>query len=110
MRAIVEDALRDGSLACVIAQARSADMTATRRLQLATSDEQPACSSTLLPRQRGVKTDGLHVWHNHPALWCANVTLANRIETGAKLSCERVIKRSGAPLRPRSDAGGGRFR
>jgi hypothetical protein len=35
VRAIVEDALRDGSLACVSAQARSADMTATRRLQLA---------------------------------------------------------------------------
>lgn len=36
--AIAEDGLRDGSLACVIAEVRSADMTATRRLQLAASD------------------------------------------------------------------------
>ena len=38
--AIAEDALRNGSLACVIAEVRSADMTATRRLQLAASDGQ----------------------------------------------------------------------
>lgn len=38
--AIAEDALRDGSLACVIAEVKSADMTATRRLQLAASDGQ----------------------------------------------------------------------
>lgn len=38
--AIAEDGLRDGSLACVIAEVRSADMTATRRLQLAASDGQ----------------------------------------------------------------------
>lgn len=36
--AVAEDALRDGSLACVIAEVKSADMTATRRLQLAASD------------------------------------------------------------------------
>jgi len=36
--AMAEDALRDGSLACVIAEVRAADMTATRRLQLAASD------------------------------------------------------------------------
>ncbi|MDE1918644.1 MAG: protein ImuA [Sphingomonadales bacterium] len=36
--AVAEDALRDGSLACVIAEVKAADMTATRRLQLATSD------------------------------------------------------------------------
>jgi len=36
--AIAEDGLRDGSLACVIAEVRAADMTATRRLQLAASD------------------------------------------------------------------------
>lgn len=89
-------------------------MTATRRPQLAASDEQTACSSTLLPRQLSVKTDGLHVWHNHPALWCANVTLAHRIETGAKLSCERVIKRSGrrcarVPMRVVEDFAEGGF-
>jgi protein ImuA len=38
--AMAEDALRDGSLACVIAEVRAADMTATRRLQLAASDGQ----------------------------------------------------------------------
>lgn len=38
--AIAEDALRDGSLACVIAEVKSADMTATRRLQLAAFDGQ----------------------------------------------------------------------
>tara|TARA_B100000378_G_scaffold191493_2_gene155680 strand:- start:1047 stop:1841 length:795 start_codon:yes stop_codon:yes gene_type:complete len=38
--AIAEDALRDGSLACVIAEVKSADMTATRRLQLAALDGQ----------------------------------------------------------------------
>ncbi|MBT2246020.1 protein ImuA [Sphingobium sp. BHU LFT2] len=38
--AIAEDALRDGSLACVIAEVKTADMTATRRLQLAASDGQ----------------------------------------------------------------------
>ena len=36
--AIAEDGLRDGSLACVIAEVRAADMTATRRLQLAAND------------------------------------------------------------------------
>lgn len=36
--AVAEDALRDGSLACVIAEVRRADMTATRRLQLAAGD------------------------------------------------------------------------
>ncbi|CAM8668190.1 ImuA family protein [Sphingobium cupriresistens] len=38
--AMAEDALRDGSLACVIAEVRQADQTATRRLQLAASDGQ----------------------------------------------------------------------
>jgi protein ImuA len=36
--ALAEDALRDGSLGCVIAEVKSADQTATRRLQLAASD------------------------------------------------------------------------
>lgn len=36
--AIAEDGLHDASLACVIAEVRAADMTATRRLQLAASD------------------------------------------------------------------------
>lgn len=36
--AVAEDALRDGSLACVIGEVKGADMTATRRLQLAASD------------------------------------------------------------------------
>ncbi|WEK45244.1 MAG: protein ImuA [Candidatus Andeanibacterium colombiense] len=36
--AMAEDGLRNGSLACVIAEVRAADMTATRRLQLAASD------------------------------------------------------------------------
>nr|WP_237714054.1 protein ImuA [Novosphingobium sp. Rr 2-17] len=36
--AAAEDALRDGSLVCVVAEVRSADMTMTRRLQLAASD------------------------------------------------------------------------
>lgn len=38
--AMAEDALRDGSLACVVAEVKAADMTATRRLQLAASDSQ----------------------------------------------------------------------
>lgn len=38
--AMAEDALRDGSLACVIAEVKAADMTATRRLQLAAADGQ----------------------------------------------------------------------
>jgi protein ImuA len=38
--AMAEDALRDGSLACVIAEVKAADMTATRRLQLAACDGQ----------------------------------------------------------------------
>jgi protein ImuA len=36
--ALAEDGLRDGSLACVIAEVKSADQTATRRLQLAASE------------------------------------------------------------------------
>lgn len=36
--ALAEDGLRDGSLACVVAEVKSADRTATRRLQLAASD------------------------------------------------------------------------
>jgi len=40
--AMAEDGLRDGSLACVIAEVRSADRTATRRLQLAASDGRTA--------------------------------------------------------------------
>lgn len=38
--AMAEDALRDGSLACVIAEVKAADMTAIRRLQLAAADGQ----------------------------------------------------------------------
>lgn len=36
--ALAEDGLRDGSLACVVAEAKVADRKATRRLQLAASD------------------------------------------------------------------------
>lgn len=36
--ALAEDGLRDGSLACVIAEVKTADQTATRRLQLAAAD------------------------------------------------------------------------
>ena len=36
--AMCEDALRDGSLACVVAEVKAADQTATRRLQLAASE------------------------------------------------------------------------
>jgi protein ImuA len=36
--ALSEDGLRDGSLACVIAEVKGADQTATRRLQLAAAD------------------------------------------------------------------------
>lgn len=36
--AMAEDGLRDGSLACVVAEVKAADLTATRRLQLAASD------------------------------------------------------------------------
>lgn len=36
--AMAEDSLRDGSLACVIAEVKMADQTATRRLQLAAGD------------------------------------------------------------------------
>ncbi len=36
--ALAEDGLRDGALACVVAEVKSVDQTATRRLQLAASD------------------------------------------------------------------------
>ncbi|PAL24332.1 protein ImuA [Sphingopyxis sp. GW247-27LB] len=36
--AMAEDGLRDGSLACVVAEVKAPDQTATRRLQLAASD------------------------------------------------------------------------
>jgi len=36
--AMCEDALRDGSLACIVAEVKVADQTATRRLQLAASE------------------------------------------------------------------------
>jgi len=36
--AMCEDALRDGSLGCVVAEVKAADQTATRRLQLAASE------------------------------------------------------------------------
>ncbi|MBB6428033.1 ImuA family protein [Sphingopyxis sp. JAI128] len=36
--AMCEDALRDGALACVVAELKAADQTATRRLQLAASE------------------------------------------------------------------------
>ncbi|PBN43611.1 protein ImuA [Sphingobium sp. D43FB] len=38
--AVAEDSLRGGALACVIAEVKAADQTATRRLQLAASDGQ----------------------------------------------------------------------
>jgi protein ImuA len=46
--AMAEDALRDGSLACVVAEVKVADMTATRRLQLAAAD---GCTPVLLYRR-----------------------------------------------------------
>lgn len=38
--ALAEDALREGSVACIIAEVKRADQTATRRLQLAATDGQ----------------------------------------------------------------------
>lgn len=51
--AIAEDALRDGSLACVIAEIKSADMTVTRRLQLAAADGQTPMLLYRRHRSRG---------------------------------------------------------
>lgn len=46
--ALAEDGLRDGSLACVVAEVKAADQTATRRLQLAAAD---GCTPMLLYRR-----------------------------------------------------------
>lgn len=51
--AMAEDALRDGSLACVIAEVKAADMTATRRLQLAAADGQTPMLLYRRHRSRG---------------------------------------------------------
>lgn len=52
--ALAEDGLRDGSLACVIAEVKSADQTATRRLQLAAADGQTPMLLYRRSRSRGV--------------------------------------------------------
>ncbi|WP_244552378.1 ImuA family protein [Allosphingosinicella indica] len=51
--AIAEDALRDGALGCVVAEVSSADMTATRRLQLAAADSETPLLLFRRHRSRG---------------------------------------------------------
>jgi protein ImuA len=98
--ALAEDALRDGSLACVIAEVKSADQTATRRLQLAASDGQTPMLLYRRHRARDVcpliqPSSAMTRWR----IGCASSLLLPHPGVGrSRWSIELVRQRGGNPF------------
>jgi protein ImuA len=98
--ALAEDGLRDGSLACVVAEVRSADQTATRRLQLAASDGKTPMLLYRRYRSRGqcplsAPSAAMTRWR----IGCASSgALGHPGLGGARWSVELVRQRGGNPF------------
>ncbi|ODT90818.1 MAG: protein ImuA [Sphingobium sp. SCN 64-10] len=98
--ALAEDGLRDGSLACVIAEVKAADQTATRRLQLAASDGKTPILLYRRHRSRGrcpleAPSSALTRWR----IGCAPSTPLPHAGIGrARWSIELVRQRGGNPF------------
>ncbi|KFD30110.1 ImuA family protein [Sphingobium yanoikuyae] len=104
--AMAEDALRDGSLACVIAEVRQADQTATRRLQLAASDSR---TPMLLYRRHRARErcplSGLSSAMTRWRIGCLpSARLAHPGVGRARWSVELVRQRNGNPFSLELDA------
>lgn len=98
--ALAEDGLRDGSLACVIAEVKAADQTATRRLQLAASDGKTPI--LLYRRHRSRERCPLESPSSAMTRWrigCAPSTPLPHAGIGrARWSIELVRQRNGNPF------------
>lgn len=104
--AMAEDALRDGSLACVIAEVRQADQTATRRLQLAASDGQTPM--LLYRRHRARERCPLSTLSSAMTRWRIGSAPSGRLPHAgigrARWSVELVRQRNGNPFSIELDA------
>lgn len=98
--ALAEDGVRDGSLACVVAEVKAADQTATRRLQLAASEGQTPLLLYRRHRRQGRCPLG------EPSLattrWRIGCAPSSRIATPgvgrARWTIELVRQRGGPPF------------
>lgn len=98
--AMAEDGLRDGALACVVAEVKSADRTATRRLQLAASDGRTPM--LLLRRHRSRGRCPLDEPSSAMTRWrigsVSSAPLSHAGVARARWSVELVRQRNGAPF------------
>jgi protein ImuA len=98
--AMAEDGLRDGSLACVVAEVRAADQTATRRLQLAASDGKTPI--LLYRRHRSRERCPLSVPSAAMTRWRIGCSASERLPYPgvgrARWSVELVRQRGGDPF------------
>lgn len=98
--ALAEDGLRDGSLACVVAEVKAADRTATRRLQLAASDGRTPM--LLYRRRRSIERCPLAIPSAAMTRWrigCRPSTPLAVAGVGrARWSVELVRQRNGNPF------------
>lgn len=98
--AMAEDGLRDGSLACVIAEVKSADRTATRRLQLAAQDS--ATPVLLYRRHRAAGRCPLDVPSSAMTRWRIGTRPSARLATPGvgrgRWLVELVRQRNGNPF------------
>lgn len=98
--ALAEDALRDGSLACVVAAVKVADQTATRRLQLAAADGKTPI--LLIRRHRSRDRSPLEQPSSAMTRWRVGCTpstpLAHSGVGRARWSVELVRQRNGDPF------------
>ncbi|QDZ09043.1 protein ImuA [Sphingomonas panacisoli] len=98
--AVMEDALRHGGLAAVVGEVRRADMTATRRLQLAASDGRTP--ALLMRRWRKLGTSPLNEPSAATTRW--RIACASSVPLGvpgvgrACWSVELVRQRNGNPF------------
>lgn len=98
--AMTEDGLRDGSLACVVAEVKAADRTATRRLQLAAADS--AIPVLLYRRHRSAGRCPLGVPSPAMTRWRIGCLPSQRLATPGigreRWSVELVRQRNGNPF------------
>ncbi|WP_374549198.1 ImuA family protein [Sphingobium yanoikuyae] len=98
--ALAEDALRDGSLACVVAEVKAADQTATRRLQLAASDGKTPM--LLYRRHRSRDLCPLSTLSSAMTRWRIGCVASERLPHAgvgrARWSVELVRQRNGNPF------------
>ncbi|MET0363149.1 MAG: protein ImuA [Sphingobium sp.] len=98
--ALAEDGLRDGSLACVVAEVKMADQTATRRLQLAACDGRTPM--LLYRRYRSKNVSPLIQPSSAMTRWSIGCAASERLPYAgvgrARWSVECVRQRGGNPF------------